>query len=197
MLPKCIRERHLAQEAWIFLLDAQIGTAASAFMAIRTLLDHGCRQDHIIFVTFLVAKTGGIHSLRKAFPGITFVCGAVDDDLRELWLPVGNNGIEGSEVSEINHVQNGNKDEESHERKVWVMEPGMGQIGTLITFETYLWSLSDESDDSRGPLLFIGLVYEHVLPKQSNLYMKYDFNVLNLILSVHLTSTVVAPSFPL
>ncbi|KAF8558142.1 armadillo beta-catenin plakoglobin [Imleria badia] len=116
MLPKCIRQRHLAADTWVFLLDAQIGTGASAFMAIRTLLDHGVQQDHIIFVTFLVARHGGIAVLHKAFPKIRIVCGAVDQGLREAWLEHYHSEGEG------HHNGDG--------RKVWIMEPGMGHIGT-------------------------------------------------------------------
>ena len=39
MLPTCIRQRHLAARSFVFLLDAQIGTGAAAFMAIRVLLE--------------------------------------------------------------------------------------------------------------------------------------------------------------
>ncbi|EGO24178.1 hypothetical protein SERLADRAFT_448951 [Serpula lacrymans var. lacrymans S7.9] len=113
MLPTCIRERHKAVDTWVFLLDAQIGTGASAFMAIRTLLDHGVRQDRIIFVTFLVARSGGLSVLTRAFPDVKIICGAVDDSLREAWL----DNYEG----EGHHGGDG--------RKVWIMEPGMGQIG--------------------------------------------------------------------
>ena len=81
MLPNCIRQRHLAKNSFVFLLDAQIGTGAASFMAIRTLLDHGVQQDHIVFVTFLVARYGGIEVLHRAFPGVRIVCGAVDDVL--------------------------------------------------------------------------------------------------------------------
>lgn len=114
MLPKCIRERHLAVDAWVFLLDAQISTAASAFMAIRTLLDHGVQQDHIIFVTFLVARTGGIHVLQSAFPKVRIICGAIDSGLRETWIEQYHSEGEG---------QYGNT------RKAWIVEPGMGHIG--------------------------------------------------------------------
>ena len=84
-------------------------------MSIRILLDHGIKQDHIIFVTFLVARGGGISVLRRAFPGVKIVCGAVDDEMKEGWLDV--EGYHGE----------GNR--EDHPRKVWVMQPGMGQIG--------------------------------------------------------------------
>ncbi|KAK0480033.1 armadillo/beta-catenin/plakoglobin [Armillaria novae-zelandiae] len=114
-LPLCIRHRDQALEAFVFLLDAQIGTGAAAFMAIRILLDHGVRQDHIIFVTFLVARDGGISVLRRAFPDIKIVCGAVDDEMEEAWLDIDSDTVDGSQVSSG--------------RQVWVMQPGMGQIG--------------------------------------------------------------------
>lgn len=82
-------------------------------MAIRVLLDHGVRQDHIIFVTFLVARGGGVSVIRKAFPDIKIVCAAVDDEMREGWLE----GYKGE----------GNPDGVG--RKCWIMQPGMGQIG--------------------------------------------------------------------
>ncbi|KAF8071904.1 armadillo/beta-catenin/plakoglobin [Lyophyllum atratum] len=113
MLPRCVRLRHLAEESWVFLLDAQIGTAAAAFMSIRILLDHGVREDRIVFVTFLIARGGGISVLRRVFPQVTIVCGVIDDEMREGWLQ----GYEGE----------GNP--EGTGRPVWVMQPGMGQIG--------------------------------------------------------------------
>ena len=90
-------------------------------MAIRVLLDHGVQEDHIIFVTFLVARQGGVSVLRKAFPGVKIVCGGVDDRMQEGWLE----GYKGE----------GNP--EGKGRNVWVMKPGMGQIGAskvLLSF---------------------------------------------------------------
>ena len=80
-------------------------------MAIRVLLDHGVQEDHIIFAAFLIARTGGISILRKAFPKVKIVCAAVDDRIAEGW-------IEGE-----------TKDGESDRTKVWLIQPGMGQIG--------------------------------------------------------------------
>ncbi|KAJ7773304.1 armadillo/beta-catenin/plakoglobin [Mycena metata] len=111
MLPVCIRKRHMAEEAWVFLLDAQIGTGAAAFMAIRILLDHGVKPQHIIFVTFLVARGGGVSILRRAFPDVKIVTAGVDDVMREGWIAgLKGEGIEG-------------------QRQVWAMLPGLGQIG--------------------------------------------------------------------
>lgn len=114
LLPMYIRFRHLAEDTWVFLLDAQIGTGAAAFMSIRILLDHGVRQDHIVFVVFLVASGGGISVLRYAFPEVKIVCAAVDDNMQEGWLE----GLQ-DEVTNPEGVG----------RKVWIMQPGMGQIG--------------------------------------------------------------------
>lgn len=89
-------------------------------MSIRILLDHGVRQDRIVFVTVLVARGGGVSVLRKAFPHVKIVCAAVDDEMREGWLE----GYKGE----------GNP--EGHGRRVWVMQPGMGQIGLFTLFST-------------------------------------------------------------
>lgn len=91
-------------------------------MSIRVLLDHGVRQDHIIFVTFLVARRGGVSVLRRAFPEIKIVCGGVDDEMREGWL-------EGYRVE-------GNP--EGKGRKCWLMQPGMGQIGGRFFLSSFI-----------------------------------------------------------
>ncbi|KAF8591140.1 armadillo/beta-catenin/plakoglobin [Ramaria rubella] len=83
MLPSCIKLRHLAQSSWVLLLDAQ---AAAAMMAIRILLDHGVCEKRIVFITFIVARNGGVSVLRQAFPGVRIVTGAVDNALRVGWL---------------------------------------------------------------------------------------------------------------
>ncbi|KAG8908347.1 Uridine kinase [Tulasnella sp. 403] len=102
-LPMCVKEREKSPDTWVFLLDAQIVTGAAAFMAIRVLLDHGIREDHIVFATFLVAQNGGIRAVHRAFPGVKFVIGAVDGTLREERVDGG--------------------------RSYWHLEPGMGHIG--------------------------------------------------------------------
>jgi uridine kinase len=137
-LPNCIRQRHCVANTWVFLLDAQasfclllmsfmgtltlsqIGTGAAGFMAIRVLLDHGVNPAHIIFVTFLVARSGGVAHLRRTFPDVNIVTGAVDDGLREVWL-------ENARRHATFPDEDGFDNAEQH--KAWVVEPGMGQIG--------------------------------------------------------------------
>ncbi|KAF8269548.1 uridine kinase family-domain-containing protein [Lactarius quietus] len=123
-LPECICVRDRAANTWVFLLDAQaricIGTGAAGFMAIRVLLDHGVNPAHIIFVTFLVTQSGGVVHLRRTFPDVNIVTGAVDDGLREVWL-------ENAERHKVFPDEDGFDNEDQH--KAWVIEPGMGQIG--------------------------------------------------------------------
>lgn len=92
-------------------------------MAIRVLLDHGVDPAHIIFVTFLVARSGGIAHLRRTFPDVNIVTGAIDDGLREVWL-------ENAERHAAFRDEDGFDNAEQH--KAWVVEPGMGQIGKLL-----------------------------------------------------------------
>jgi uridine kinase len=87
-------------------------------MAIRVLLDHGIRQDRIVFVTFLLAQGGGIALLHRAFPDVKIVTGVVDGDMKEVWADV----LEGDDYFS------------GAKKKYWVMEPGMGQIGGSLRF---------------------------------------------------------------
>ncbi|KAI5117967.1 hypothetical protein M0805_001628 [Coniferiporia weirii] len=117
MLPACLRDRTLAESTYVFLLDAQIGTGAAAFMALRVLLDHGVQPSHIVFVTFLIARDGGIAALRRAFPEVRIVCGAVDGVLSVRWV----------EAAQTHEGDDAGPGTERH--KIWTIEPGIGQIG--------------------------------------------------------------------
>jgi uridine kinase len=98
----------------------QIGTGAAGFMAIRVLIDHGVDPSHIIFVTFLVARSGGVAHLRRTFPDVKIVTGAVDDGLREVWLENAERRVTFLDEDGFDNAQ---------QHKAWVVEPGMGQIG--------------------------------------------------------------------
>ncbi|GAK63885.1 armadillo/beta-catenin/plakoglobin [Moesziomyces antarcticus] len=86
-LPSFIRRRETAEQSWVFLLDAQIGTGAAAFMAIRVLLDHSVPEHQIIFLTLLASSQGGIHALNRAFPRVRIVVAGVDPGLQKLRIP--------------------------------------------------------------------------------------------------------------
>lgn len=122
-------------------------------MSIRILLDHGVKEDHIVFVTFLVARGGGISVLRRAFPQVKILCGAVDDKMREGWL-------------EGYHDK---RDPENHGRKVWVMQPGMGQIGEF-NFFNLLISVGSLILFRRGSLLSM------IKPMFSTFFFRLQFH---------------------
>ena len=87
-------------------------------MTIRILLDHGVREDRIIFLTLLVARVGGIAIVRRAFPKVRIITGAVDNEVKEIWrMDGGREGVKG----------------EGKGRKDWRIEPGLGDIGALLT----------------------------------------------------------------
>jgi uridine kinase len=71
-----------------------------------------------------VARSGGVSILRRAFPKVKIVCAEVDDEMEEGWL-------EG--------VQDEVTNPEGVGRKVWIMQPGMGQIGEISLFLLTFW----------------------------------------------------------
>ncbi|GJN90267.1 hypothetical protein Rhopal_003268-T1 [Rhodotorula paludigena] len=107
-LPQCLTaSAESAAQSYVLLLDSQIGTGAAALMAVRILLDHGVREDHIIVSTILVSRVGGVWALKRAFPGVRIVSSAADDGLEERW--------------ETAH--NGEK------KKIFTILPGLGSFG--------------------------------------------------------------------
>ncbi|EPQ32225.1 uncharacterized protein PFL1_00422 [Pseudozyma flocculosa PF-1] len=87
-LPSFVRRRSSAEKSWVLLLDAQIGTGAAAFMAIRVLLDHSVPEDQIIFLTLLASAKGGVHALHRAFPKVRIVVAGIDPGLEKLRIPL-------------------------------------------------------------------------------------------------------------
>lgn len=85
-------------------------------MAIRVLLDHGVREDRIIFVAFLVAPRG-VDVLNRVFPKVKIVTGSADPALAPIWVPGSGDG-EG--------------------RNVLCIKPGMGHIGATTPYSITL-----------------------------------------------------------
>ncbi|ESO95887.1 hypothetical protein LOTGIDRAFT_175054 [Lottia gigantea] len=75
-LPKDIKEQY------VMLLDATVATGAAAIMAIRVLLDHDVKEDHITLCSLLMAESG-VHSVAYAFPKVKIVTTAVDKEVNE------------------------------------------------------------------------------------------------------------------
>lgn len=95
-----------AEKSTVLLLDSQIGTGAAALMAVRILLDHGVREENIVFCCILVSKVGGVWALKRAFPRVRIACSAADNGLEERWEK-GTNG----------------------DKKIFTILPGLGSFG--------------------------------------------------------------------
>lgn len=89
-LPACVKDRQRAASTRVLVLDSQIGTGAAALMCIRVLLDHGVREEHIVFCCLLASAKGGVHALHCAFPAVRIIVAGVDPDLKRriVWQRV-------------------------------------------------------------------------------------------------------------
>jgi len=63
---------------YVFLLDPTVGSGNTTIMAIRTLLDHGVQEDHVIFVSILCSSEG-ISLISQLHPKVKIVCAQIDD----------------------------------------------------------------------------------------------------------------------
>lgn len=69
----------------VLLLDAQMSSGGSALMAVRVLVDHGVRQDRIVFATYSAGRLG-LHRLTKVFPEIAVVVCNLVQDVEDRWV---------------------------------------------------------------------------------------------------------------
>ena len=129
-LPSFVRDRQRAARTWVLLTDAQVGTGAAAFMAVRVLLDHGVPENQILILTLLSSARGGVWSLYHAFPRIVIITAGVDPGLQrfEWHAPLPDRAPsedhypkrKSSDASEDGHPQ---------ARVAFAIIPGCGQMG--------------------------------------------------------------------
>lgn len=85
-LPPCLTvSRTAASNAYVLLLDSQVGTGAAGIMAIKILLDHGVQESRILLCSILAARSG-VASILRAFPSVRIVTSACDPDLEERFI---------------------------------------------------------------------------------------------------------------
>nr|POE71890.1 isoform 4 of uridine-cytidine kinase-like 1 [Quercus suber] len=75
----------IAQHQCVMLLDSQMSSGGAALMAVRVLLDHGVREDRIVFVTYMAGKMG-LNRLMSVFPEIKVVVCRIVGDLETRWV---------------------------------------------------------------------------------------------------------------
>ncbi|KAK5117235.1 hypothetical protein LTR62_005852 [Meristemomyces frigidus] len=69
----------------VFLLDPQMSSGGAALMAVRVLLDHGVKEESIVFVTYMAGRMG-LNRLMNVFPNIKVVVCRIIDDMELRWV---------------------------------------------------------------------------------------------------------------
>ena len=69
----------------VLLLDPQMSSGGAALMAVKVLVDHGVKEDKIVFVT-LFAGSMGVTRLLKVFTGIRLLVIEVGKDGADRWV---------------------------------------------------------------------------------------------------------------
>lgn len=69
----------------ILLFDAQVISGAAAIMGVQVLVDHGVKEEDVIFVSYLCSEIGARRVL-NAFPGLNLVTGGVGKMDEREWF---------------------------------------------------------------------------------------------------------------
>ena len=75
----------IAVHQCVMVLDPQMSSGGAALMAVRVLLDHGVREDRIVFVTYMSGKMG-LNRLMSVYPEIKVVLCRIVGDLELRWV---------------------------------------------------------------------------------------------------------------
>ena len=75
----------IQDHAGVLLLDTQMSSGGAALMAVRVLVDHGVKEERLVFVTFFAGKMG-VKRLTKVFTGVKVVVGKLVEDNQERWI---------------------------------------------------------------------------------------------------------------
>lgn len=67
----------------VILTTAQVSSGASAVMALAILIDHGVKQEHIVFCAFVSSEIGA-RRIRAAFPRVHLLFGERQASMRQL-----------------------------------------------------------------------------------------------------------------
>lgn len=74
-----------AEHKRVLLLDPQMSSGGAALMAVRVLLDHGIKEHHIVFVTYMAGKNG-LNRLMSVYPSIKVVVCRIVGDMESRWV---------------------------------------------------------------------------------------------------------------
>jgi uridine kinase len=75
----------LEEDSLVLLLDAQMSSGGAALMAVKVLVDHGVKEERIVFISYLAGRKG-LGRLMGVFTGIRVVIGRIVEDGEERWV---------------------------------------------------------------------------------------------------------------
>lgn len=81
----CKLSSRLPSDERVLLLDPQMASGGAALMAVRVLVDHGVKEERIVFVTYMAGRNG-VNRLHSVYPDIKVVVCRLVDDMEERWV---------------------------------------------------------------------------------------------------------------
>jgi uridine kinase len=78
-------QQGIEEHSMVMLLDPQMTSGGAALMAVRVLIDHGVRQERIVFVTCAAGETG-LKRLTAVYPKIQVVVGRIENEGEPRWM---------------------------------------------------------------------------------------------------------------
>lgn len=77
--------KDISEHRCVLLLDPQMSSGGAALMAVRVLVDHGVKEERIVFVTYMAGKMG-LNRLMSVYPDIKAVVCRIVGDLELRWV---------------------------------------------------------------------------------------------------------------
>lgn len=75
----------IEDHSMVMLLDPQMTSGGAALMAVRVLVDHGVKEERIVFVTCAAGETG-LKRLTAVYPKINVVVGRIENEGEPRWM---------------------------------------------------------------------------------------------------------------
>lgn len=75
----------IANHDAVLVLDTQMRSGGAALMTVKVLVDHGVREERIVFVTYTAGRVGA-NRLCKVFRGVRVVVAEVGKENQERWV---------------------------------------------------------------------------------------------------------------
>jgi uridine kinase len=75
----------IEEHSTVILMDSQMSSGSAALMAVRVLLDHGVKEERIVFVT-CAAGERGLKRLVAVYSKINVIVGRIEEEREPRWI---------------------------------------------------------------------------------------------------------------